>query len=177
MRIFNAEEDYLYIQLKDIRYINARKDLKAPRTLLRLVWESGYPNINSENQNQFIKVEDPKLKSFILQLCCLVDYNQIRNLSIKKLTATKDYYKETQDILREKLPTAKTDEIQSLETGIIDLENRQDQIQSFIYYKNGVFGIDSLVLPEGVEYPTKGRTLKYILDKRKYDKEHNKKAA
>ena len=179
MRIFIAEEktDYVYIQLGDIRYIGARDDIETPRALLKEAWESGYNSINDENKNDFIKIENDDLIDFIMRLNCLVDYDQIRNLSIKRLDEIRTYLYTEQDGLRSKLGVAKETEKQSLLTGINDLEHKQFQIQEFMFYKSGILGIDTLILPEGIKYPTKGRSLKYILDKRKYDKEHNKKAA
>jgi hypothetical protein len=157
--------NFIYIELEDLSYV-VKKGIGVPKNLIQMTIEQGYVFADKNNMYKFIGYKDPKIIEYFKEQDFVIDYEEIKDLSIDKLIQKCDRYIDDRDLLSEEYSMMDTyskekykDDLKTID----DLEYKYYQVNKYLLFKSGdnEFG-----LPEEVYSPKKESILKNIFKKK-----------
>jgi len=79
-------DDAIYVQRKDLEYLHDLRSLGIPRSIFVEVFGKGILTIDNSNKNDFVKFVAKEDIEFLKNLEWIVDYNELKDLTIEQLT-------------------------------------------------------------------------------------------
>ena len=151
-------EDCAYIQFEDINYLLG-KDVTIPIALQDRIEKMNLDLINSTNKYYFMRFDEPEIIDYIGSMGkCLVDFDEVYNLSEQNLVKWLNDLDELKDSLLEKMVASNnTKKTKYYLDAVNDILYKYYQIDTFLDYKRGYN--DKIKFPDGIPAPKKKNKL------------------
>lgn len=153
------QEQVCYVQKKDIMFLFSQLDIPIPTSIMNRMFESDDSDknleflvINENNKEEFVSFTRPKEISFFQDLDWIVDYNEVKNLSLdESIQLGQAIATERNDIAKKYNAMSKDEQNQNL--NMLDryylLGYKMQSLADIIFFRQGC---TSFSLPEEVEF-------------------------
>ncbi len=142
--------DIIYIQLEDINYIVSR-NFKFPRNIVIRTIEQGYVAIDEINKYDFICYKDTDIVDYFKDLDVIVNYDELKELSVNELRNKCDSYLDQKDMLLDSFNEMALEEKivnHSILEEVNNIEYKYYQTNKYLLFK---CGYDSFNLPKELQ--------------------------
>lgn len=145
--------DAAYVQMNDLMHLN-QSDLPIPASVFMKVFGHGIVIIDNSNRFEFAKFEEDDDIEFFKNIDWIVDYYDVKELSVDDIIEVANGVNEQRNKIAEKYNAMNAKDRatnQRMRTDCELLNNKFYGLRDFVWWRDGHIKFD---LPQGIEYPT-----------------------